>query len=204
MEYKIIITKDRKQYRYLKTYRNRSNAINYYKNLIHENSKVKFEKVFINYARSTFHIELLSPIKYFDIIEWEKDEMGRNIESPNRNGWYIWRLKPWKEPEYFTIWGLPDKYDYDFLHNLLKNTKETIGMSTIQNKLILDIDGKPIIIMLKNIPDAIRLYNVILSDNLGHVLPFGIMSKSNRKEFYKSIKSLGIPVKMFYTKSTRW
>ena len=76
-------------------------------------------------------------------------------------------------------------------------------MSTIQNKLILDVDGKPLIVILKNIPDALRLYQVILSENMNHVLPFGTMSKQNKKIFYKKIKDIGIPVKMFYSKTTR-
>jgi hypothetical protein len=203
MRYKIIITKDRKQYRLIKTLLKKSNAIDCYRNLIHDNSKVKFEKKYVNYALCTFHIELLSPTKFSDVIEWEKDSLGRNVEAPYRNGLHIWRLKDWKEPELFRIYGRPDRYDYNFLYDSLKKTKEIIGMSTIQNILILDIDGKPLLIILKNVSDAIRLYHVILSENMSHILPFGIMSKENRKGFYKMIKSMGIPVRMFYTKSTR-
>lgn len=204
MKYKIIISKDRKKYRHIKAFVNVSNAINCFKNLLLENEKIKFEKRYINYVPCEFHIELLSPKKYSDIIEWEKDKLGRNVEAPDRNGLYLWKLKSWKEPEYFTIYGLPDKYDYDFLHGLIKKTQEIIGMSMIQNILILDINGKPLIITLKNIPDAKRLYKVILSEEFKHVLPFGTMSKKNRKGFYKLVEEMGVPVKMFYTKSTRW
>ena len=58
--------------------------------------------------------------------------------------------------------------------------------------------------MLKNIEDAVRLYNTIVDENLKNVLPFGVMSKINRKVFFKKIDEMGIPKRMFYTKSTRW
>lgn len=204
MKYKIIVTKDRHQYRLMKTYSVKHNALNGFKNIIHENAKVKFEKQFLNYLPCIFHIELLSPIKFFDVIEFEKDELGRNIASPDRNGLFIWRLKNWKEPEVFTIYGIPGKFDCEYLIKLIKGTKDLVSMSTIQNMLILDINGRPLIVTLKNVSDAIRLYNVIRDENLKNILPFGVMSKENRKPFYKKIESLGIPIKMFYTKSTRW
>ena len=204
MEYKIIITKNRQHYKLLKTYKTKINAIEFFNNIIKENAKVKFEKKYVRYKPCTYHIELLSPKKYFDVIEFEKDKLGRNIKVPDRNGLFIWKLKDWKEPEFFSIYGLDGRFDYNFLYELLKKTKNIIGMSTIQNTLILDIDGKPLIIILKNVEDAIRLYKVVLSENFSHVLPFGKMSKKNRKEFYKKAEDLGIPIRMFYTKSTRW
>jgi len=202
MKYKIIITRNRQHYRFIKALVDKSYAIQCYNNLIKENLKVKFDKHFVNYAPCSYQIELLSPHKFSDVIEYEKDELGRNMKAPDRNGWYIWRLKPWLEPEYFTIYGLPGYYDYNFLYNIIKKTKETIGISTIQNLLILDIEGKPLIITLKNIPDAIRLYQLILSENFNHILGFGVMSKINCKGFYKIAKNLGIPIRMFYTNTT--
>jgi hypothetical protein len=204
MNYKIIITKDRKHFRHIKTFTNKNNVINYYRNIIKENEKVKFEKQFIRYKPCKFHIEVLSPFKFSDTIEWEKNDLGKNIPAPERDGMFIWRLKEWKEPESFCIYGLPGRYDYNFLIDLIKKSKEIIGMSTIQNLLILDLEGRPLIITLKNIPDAKRLYKVIISENLKNILAFGVMSKKNRKGFYKLAESMGIPTEMFYTKSTRW
>ena len=204
MPYKIIITRNRQQFRALKTYSVKGNALDFYKNLIHDNEKVKFEIQYYNYLPCYFHVELLSPIKFHDVIEWEKDYLGRNVEAPDRNGLYIWRLKTWKEPEVFRIYGVPGKFVYDDLYKILKENKDIVSMSTIQNQLIIDLDGKPLIVMLKNIEDAVRLYNTIVDENLKNVLPFGVMSKINRKVFFKKIDEMGIPKRMFYTKSTRW
>ncbi len=204
MKYKIIITKNRQQFRFLKSYAVKGNATEFFRNIIKENQKVKFEIQYVRYKPCKFHIELLSPRKFSDIIEWEKDHLGRNVPVPDRKGLYIWKLKEWKEPEEFGIYGLPGRYDYDFVYDLLKKTKETIGLFTIQNKLIFDVEGKPLIVILKNIADAKRLYRVIVDDNIKNVLPFGTMSKKNRKNFYKMVGDMGIPAKIFYTKSTRW
>ena len=204
MEYKIIITRDRKQCRCLGKFKNKSNAIHQYINLRKENDKVKFEKRFVNYLPTIFHIELLSPIKFSDTIEYEKDNLGRNIPAPDRKELFIFRLKPWKEPENFAIYGIPGRHEYDFLIRLIKNTEDLISLSTIQNFLILDIDAKPIIVILKNVADAKRLYNTIKDEYLKNVLLFGNMSKENRKVFYRKAEKLDIPVKMFYSKSTRW
>lgn len=203
-KYSIIITRDRKKFRHLKSYSVKQNATSFFKNISEKNREVKFEKKFFNYLPVKYHIELLSPKKFFDVIEWERDKLGRNIPAPERNGAWIWKKLDWKEPETFQIYGVPGKQDYDGLIGLIKKTKDIIAMSTIQNILVLDIDGKPILVILKNVEDAQRLYKVIRSENLKNVLCFGKMSKINRKVFYKKISLLGIPVKMFYTKSTRW
>lgn len=202
MNYKIVITKNRQPFRLVKTFSNKTNAINYYKNLIHDNSKVKFAKHYVNYKPCQFHVELLSPNRFTDIIEWEKDELGRNIEVPNRNGLFLWKLAVWNEPEQFRIYNKPGRYNYTYLYDTLCKTKDIIGLSTIQNLLILDLDGIPLIITLKNIPDAVRLYKTIVDEHLPNILPFGKMSKHNRKQFFKKIKPLGIPLRLFYTNST--
>jgi hypothetical protein len=176
----------------------------FFKNISEKNREVKFEIRYFNYLPVKFHIEILSPRQYYDVVEWEKDDLGRNIPAPNRNGLWIWKMLEWKEPEVFRIYGLPGKYEYDDLIALIKKTKDIISMSTIQNILILDLEGKPFLVILKNVEDAERLYRVIRSENLKNILCFGKMSKVNRKVFYKKISSLGIPVNMFYTKSTRW
>lgn len=204
VKYKIIITKNRQQFRFLKSYTIKENATNYFKKIIKENQKVKFEIQYVRYKPCKFHIELLSPKKFSDVIEWEKDNLGRNVPVPDRKGLYIWRLKEWKEPEEFGIYGLPGRYDYDFVCDMIRKTKETIGLFTIQNKLIFDINGKPLIAILKNTADAKRLYRVIVDDNMKNVLPFGVMSKKNRRNFYQVAKNLNIPLQLLYTKSTRW
>lgn len=204
MEFKIIITRDRKQFRFLKKFKEKSIAIDYFKNLIKENKKVKFDKQFVNYAQCTFHIELLSEKKYHDVIEWEKDELGRNTPAPDRKGFYIWKIDKWREPEEFRIYSVDAKFNYDLLYDMIIKTKDLISMSTIKNHLILDVDGKPIIVILKNVPDAKRLYRILADENIKNLLPFGVMSAHNQRKFLAKVKEFGIPTKMFYTKSTRW
>ena len=200
----INITRNRKQFRALKKTATKECAINNFLKILKENQKVKFEKKFVQYKPVKYHIELLSIKKYVGCVEWEKDELGRNIPAPDRDGKYIYKIENWKEPEQFRIHGLPGVFEYDDLIKLLESTKELIAMSTINNYLICSIDDKPLIVILKNVEDAIRLYETVRDEYLKNVLCFGIMSKKNRRTFYKTAERLGIPVKMFYTKSTRW
>jgi hypothetical protein len=137
-------------------------------------------------------------------LEWEKDKLGRNIPAPDRKGLFIYKIEDWKEPEQFRIHGLDRVFEYDDLIKLLKSTKELISMSTITNHIIFDIDGKPLIVILKNVSDCLRLYNLIREENLKNVLCFGKMSRKLREDFYDVARTFGVPVKMFYTKSTRW
>jgi len=203
-KFKIIVTRDRNQHKVLKCFADKHNAIASFNNIIKDNQEVKFDKKFVNYKPAKFHIELLTPRKFSDIVEWEKDDLGRNTPTPQRGDLWVWKLSDWKEPENFTIYNLPGRYEFDDLMVIVEKTKDLVSMSIIQNILVFDFDGIPILVILKNREDATRLYNVIREENLNYILPFGHMSKINRKLFYQKAAEFGIPVELFHHKSTRW
>jgi hypothetical protein len=202
-KFKVIVTKNNEQFRIVRTYNDKQCAIDKFEKVFLENQKIKFEKKYVRYKPVIFHLQLLSYRKFVNGVDYEKDDMGRNIPVLPVGDMFVWKKLSWKEPENFSIYGSRKRYTYDTFIKMIGNTSGIIGMSVIQNHVVFDVSGKPIIVILKNIDDAVRLYGIIRDERFKHILTLGNLTKMNRKNIFLKFKKFNIPLRMFYTNTTR-
>lgn len=187
VKFKIIITRNNKQTKFIGVYSNLHAAYAKYAKAIKENEKITFPVRFINSNQiKPIHDEILL-LKIRDNEEDDysmlRNELGKLVKVSTFSKyegkktkynnkiihWNVFERHDWKTEELFWVYGYHprnDRKDFNFIYeNLVKkplSDKSIIARIVVyQNKFICDYGNDMGIVFCKNISDALRLYTMI-------------------------------------------
>lgn len=148
-----------------------------FKEYIDNNSKVDFPIRFNSSWRgiepSEYQIMIIKQTNGKEGIPPIRDEMGNYVNyDTNVEGWEVYDCAPYEIEETFWVYGFNPVFhrkEYSWIYNEFflskkKNKYYTKLVLVLYNKLIVDYNGTLDIVICKNIPDAIRLYNSLMRD----------------------------------------
>lgn len=127
---------------------------------------------------------------------YSKDELGRNFEIKLENDdYYIKEKIPYWEEEYIYDYEKNKKIRFHEMLSYLESVTEISQLFKLNNKIILQIDDNIKMYGNKNIKDANRLYNLIVTELLKkkkmNILFSKDVSTSQRKYLYNILEEKG-------------
>ena len=202
--FSVILFKDNKKKKILKTFVTEQKANEFYEKKLKESSSVEFNVNYENGKKCDYKICLTSKTCELDTIYYT-DDLGRNksINPKISENLYIKKIKVFKKEEKI----------YDVLKNkkitlndFVKNYLSGAGIkliSKINNKIIVQDDDKNFIFSLKNEDDCGRFLSTIENgvNNKGFIIVKDI-SNAQRKYLYDLFVNYGFKISFLYRKST--
>lgn len=219
MEYRIILTKNKKSRKILYRCKTNKTAITKYKEFIKDN-KVFFPRKFINYKKIIavkYELLLVKERTPEDKNRIIKNEYGKLVEEkPKNDKWVIIDSVPYQIEETFWVFGhdhLKDRFDIKRIIKeiLLKDIRKknfTMQIIVVHNKLIFQSGEDIEIVFCKNKKDAMRLHDALFdaanTTRMDKLLFLGVAGDKIISDLYIKIqKKTGWKMKRVRRPSTR-
>jgi hypothetical protein len=206
-KYYIVLFKNKTRKKIIKKFSNFKNAENFYSELTKQNSEVIFEKKVENGKNCNYEIAFLQnkSNQYFDV--YKIDELGRNIKVELEDPDYdLLKISDYKmEEKVFDI----QKNNKISMENFIKNYLKGDGLkmiSTLNNKLIIQLDEKFNLFSLKTPEEARRCIDS-LSQYFYNIKRKDCMfvkdeSTAQKKYLIKLLSDWGVDKKILYRQFT--
>lgn len=204
-KYHIILFKNNKKKKKLKSFVRENLANEYYNNLISKSNKIIFDKKFESGHECQFYLGIVSD-KYVPNNIHYLDEFGRNksIDPKIDENNYIQKITLYKLEE--SIFDVKNncKISVDFfIKNYIKDKLYLI--SQIKNKFVLQIDDEFSLFSLKNEDDCERfLITLEMMEVKNKLIIVRDVSQSQRKYLYNLLIEKGFNKKFLYTSFTTY
>ena len=159
-----MLFKNKKKKKIIKGYQSQKRAISKFKSLLNENTP-SFEVRYENAEKSKYELALLSNQDSYQLPLFQEDEMGRNEEVfiSSETDYVIKQIQPYKLEEKIYDWLTNERITFDKLINQYCIKKEMKSISTLHNKLVIQINDKFFVFSLKNVDDSHRLLETMES-----------------------------------------
>jgi len=201
--------KNKKKKKLIKGYKTESNAKSKFKSILKEN-KVKFPVYYENAEPCNFELGLLTNQSSYQKSLFTTDDLGRNnlVKLEGKSDYIFMDIKTYLVEEKIYDWQTDDRITYDEMvsNYCKKNTLKNI--STLNNKLIIQIDEQFYLFSLKNTEDSVRLLQTMEHDFMtsGRRDAFFVrdMSTVHRKWMYNLLESHGFDRKKLYRQNTTY
>lgn len=206
-KYYIVLFKNKNRQKIIKKFSNLKNAEKFYRKLIDESSEIIFEKKIESTKLCNFELALLQNKSgtFFDV--YKTDELGRNIRVILEDDSYDFlKISNFKVPEKIFDTQKKEKIDVDFF---IKNYLKGDGLkmiSSLNNKIIVQIDTNLSLFTVKNIDEAKRFLDSI-SQYFYNIKRKDCMfikdeSTAQKKYLLKLLSEWGIDKKTLYQRFT--
>lgn len=216
MNYRIIISKDKKKKKVLYNGKQLHNAKSKFFSLVDKNI-VLFPKEHVSYRKTKpvkYEILLLKEKEEDDLEFTDRDELGRTIPvTTKRDNWSIVEKRPYQFEERFSVFGHPERMEMkDIIKKIfmpgIMNKKNVKQVNYLFNKVMIWNEGDFDIITCKCIKDAKRFHKILrdFCDNqkITNVIFSGQIPKRNRTQMYETIiEKTGWKIDKLYRNSTR-
>jgi hypothetical protein len=200
-KYKVIIFKNNKKKKVVKSFVTKDRALTFYRNLVEVNSKIKFNKEFENGKKCSYMIGLI----YEEPNNGEKfyftDRFGRNV-SISSSDFKIINLNDYLNEDFLFDVIKNEKISYDKFYNLVCNKNKVSLISKLNNKIVLQQDEDFKIFSLKNENDSQRIIEILTNEKTKPYLVSIDISIEQRKYLYNLLEEKGFDKKMLYRKFT--
>jgi hypothetical protein len=206
-KYYIVLFKNKTRKKIIKKFSNFKNAEKFYSELTKQNSEVIFEKKVENGKNCNYEIAFLQnkSNQYFDV--YKNDELGRNIKVELEDPDYdLLKISDYKMEEKVFDIQKNNKISMEiFIKNYLKGDGLKM-ISTLNNKLIIQLDEKFNLFSLKNPEEARRCIDS-LSQYFYNIKRKDCMfvkdeSTAQKKYLIKLLSDWGVDKKILYRQFT--
>lgn len=205
--YIIVLFKNKKKKRLIKGYVTESNANTKFNKIIKDND-VKFYVKYENANECKYELGLLTNQQSYQPSLFLTDEVGRNIsvKLENSDEYVFLNIQPYKIEERIYDWQKDERITFDEL--ILRYCKKTTfkSISTLHNKLVIQIEDKFYLFSLKNEDDSQRLLSTIESEffttGRNDAIFVRDTSTVQRKWLYDVLESNGFNRKKLYRQNT--
>jgi hypothetical protein len=206
-KYYIVLFKNKTRKKIIKKFSNFKNAEKFYSELTKQNSEVIFEKKVENGKNCNYEIAFLQnkSNQYFDV--YKIDELGRNIKVELEDPDYdLLKISDYKMEEKVFDIQKNNKISMEiFIKNYLKGDGLKM-ISTLNNKLIIQLDEKFNLFSLKNPEEARRCIDS-LSQYFYNIKRKDCMfvkdeSTAQKKYLIKLLSDWGVDKKILYRQFT--
>ena len=201
--------KNKKKKKLIKGYKTESNAKSKFKSILKEN-KVKFPVFYENAEPCNFELGLLTNQSAYQKSLFTTDDLGRNnmVKIEGESDYIFLDIKTYDIEEKIYDWQTDNRITYDELVSTYCKQNTLKNISTLNNKLIIQIDEKFFLFSLKNTEDSVRLLQT-MEDNFmksGRNDAFFVrdLSTVHRKWMYDLLENYGFDRKKLYRQNTTY
>jgi hypothetical protein len=206
-KYNIILFKNNKKKKLIKTYCTEISATKKFKHLIEKNKDIIFHKEFENAEDCEFYLSIITNQTKIQKSLFITDDLGRNKPVFIQNPEYVFLdIKEYKVEETIYDWSTNTKINFLDLIEKYCSKKDLKSIFTLNNKLCIQIDENINLFSLKNKSDSERLLQVMekyFMDN-GRSDAFFVrdISSAQRKWTYKLLEDKGYDKNKLYRLKT--
>jgi len=199
----IVLFKNKKKKKIIKGYLTDKNANLKYDKLLKENSVI-FDVQIENSRPSHYEIALLSKEYAYQIPLFKTDEIGRNINIflDDGDGYTIKRIDDYKIEELIYDYQTKQRITFNEFLKLYCPKNQLKIISTLHNKLIVQIDETFNLFVLKNTKDSERLLRTLesffIENGRSDSLFVKDISVTHRKWMYNILEEKGFNRKFLY------
>lgn len=202
-KFSVIIFKNNKKRKVVNSFVTKERALNFYNNLIEENSKIKFYKEYENGKKCNYKVGLISDDITYDNKFNFIDKFGRNI-SISSNEFTIIKVSDYHNEELIFDVGKNQKISYNDLMTLLSEKNNLKMVSKLNNKIIVQNDENIKLFSLKNEFDCERLFELLSQEQKRAYIMTPEVSIEQKKYLYNLLENYGFDKQMLYRKSTTY
>ena len=156
----------------------------------------------------TYELGLLTNQDNYQIPLFQEDELGRNTELfiSSETDYIIKRMVPYSIEEKIYDWSSNNRINFDELVKKYCIKKEMKSISTLHNKLVIQINDNFNLFSLKNIDDSHRLIETMekyfRDNNRSDSIFVKDISTTQRKWMYDLLVDNGFDKKKLYRQTT--
>jgi hypothetical protein len=202
----IIVFKNNKKKKKLKSFVRENLAIDYFNNLVKKSNDIIFTKKFESGYECKFDIAIITD-KFIEDKIYYTDEYGRNkiIDSKIDDLNYIYKISQYNfEEDIFDV-QQNKRITLPEFEKMYLNKDKIYMVSKLKNKFILQDDDNFKLFSLKNEDDADRLLNLFMEIKLGtKLIVVKDVSSPQRKYLYEMLVGRGYNKKFLYTSYTTY
>jgi hypothetical protein len=204
--YLIVLFKNKKKKRIIKSYFRESVAKKKYKELL-DNNKVKFEKTIENATPVNYEIGLLTKNSKIQKSIFITDDLGRNNSAVLEDSEYVFLdLKHYKIEETIFDWQTKDKITIDQLMKIYCSNTDLKNIFTLHNKICIQLNLDINVFSLKDKDESDRLLdemqNYFIDRNRVDAIFVRDVSSAQRKWLYELLVDKGFDKKRLYRLKT--
>ena len=207
MNYIVVLFKNKKRKKIIKSFVRKNIAELYFKKLCEESDKVKFNVEVENSLEVTYEVGLLCKNIDTQFQLFSQDDIGRNIRvNLEDSDLQIIKIHKYRVPEKLQDWSTNKRITYDEFFKKHFTDKDLKNVFTVNNKIIVQKDEQTSVYSLKNIEEAKRLLMLLQDEFVSLKRADSIFVKDmdtiQRKYLYEHLEKLGIDKKRLYRQST--
>jgi len=207
MNYIVVLFKNKKRKKIIKSFVRKNIAELYFKKLCEQSDKVKFNVEVENSLDVTYEVGLLCKNIDTQFQLFSQDDIGRNIRvNLEDSDLQIIKIHRYRVPEKLHDWSTNKRITYDEFFKKHFTNKELKNVFTVNNKIIVQRDEQTSVYSLKNIEESKRLLMLLQDECVSLKRADAIFVKDmdtiQRKYLYDHLEKLGIDKKRLYRQST--
>jgi hypothetical protein len=205
-EYLIVLFKNKKKKKIIKSYNKKNLAENFFKDLLKSNSEIVFDKRIENATQVDYQIGLLSKNDKTLRNIFFTDDLGRNIMAELENEDYVFlNISNYKMEEKLFDWQQQKKISFgEFISTYCIGDLKSIY--TLNNKICVQKDQDISIFSLKDIDESYRfldiLQNYYYTNSRYDAIFTKDISTAQRKWIYNILEEKGFDKKRLYRLKT--
>jgi len=205
-KFHIILFKNNKKKKKLKSFVRQTLAENYYKDLLKKSSDIIFNKQFESGYDCKFNIGIVTSDYIGETIHYT-DEFGRNkvINPKISENQYLLKIERYNLEELIFDIGKNKRITFsEFLKTYLNHDK-ILMISKLKNKFIVQNDDDYKLFSLKNEEDCDRFLDILFNNNpRKNLIIVKDISTIHRKYLYEILEEKGFTRKQLYTSFTTY
>jgi len=207
MNYLIVIFKNKKRKKIIKSFVRKNIAENFYNQKIEDSNKVKFNVEVENSESCKYEIALITTTIDFQMDLFIQDDIGRNVKIKTDDSNYkILKISNYNLPEKLFDWSSNSRISFDFFYGKYFKSRELKNVFTVNNKLLIQQEDNVSIFSLKNSSESKRLLNILqehmISENRSDAIFVPDNDNIQRKYLYTILEEKGINKSKLYRQST--
>ena len=205
--YIIVLFKNKKKRKIIKGYATESNAKSKFKKLIKDNH-IKFPIYYENAEFSNYELGLLTNQQSHQISLFTTDDVGRNniVKVEGESEYVFLDIQKYDLEEKIYDWQTDSRISFDDLISNYCKQNTFKNISTLNNKLIIQIDETFYLFSLKNSEDSIRLLQTLekefISNGRKDAMFVRDLNTVQRKWMYNLLENYGFDRKKLYRQVT--
>lgn len=205
--YNIVLFKNNKKKKLIKSYRTEISVTKKFKQLIDENKAIIFHKEVENAEECEFYLAIITDQTKIQKSLFITDELGRNKPVSIENPEFVFLdIKQYKVEETIYDWATNTKISFYELVEKYCGVKDLKSIFTLNNKLCIQINEDISLFSLKNKYDSERLLtsmeNYFMENGRGDAFFVRDISSAQRKWTYKLLEDKGYSKKKLYRLKT--
>lgn len=205
--YIIVLFKNKKKKKIIKSYSTEKNAYTKYKHLLTENKKITFAKKVENAETVNYELALLTNQSKIQKTLFIKDELGRNnVVSTDDKNYVFLDISKYEIEETLFDWQTQKKIKFDYFIKKYCTKKELKSIYTLHNKICVQIEDNVNIFSLKDKLESQRFLNILqkyfIDSSRQDAIFVSDVSSAQRKWVYNILEEKGFDKKRLYRLKT--